>query len=947
MRRTLALLTLGILLGTAPVLNAGDEFPHLEFARGLRAKNYADLARDYLRELAKRPQLPQQLARLLPLEIARADLDLSSREPDPIRRRDLFDQARRQFAAFVQANPGLAEAVAANLDLARVTVAEARAAYADAQKGEGPARWAALRPVRALFVQAGQRLQEAARRIDAGDHNAAAVKQARLDAELEMARNFLDQMLTYDLDKESVPRGELGKRAVAEFKALAKKAPDNPAGWLARAWVIRGYDELDSLPEAEDAYRQFEKAAGGRAVEPAARLARGHYLQILARRDPGGKDRETLAEILKAAADWLRDYPAFRFTPEGQAVRYQLAQACRREAERVKLNAERTQEMLAEAERLYAALEQEDGEYAERAGLHKVRILLARSPKLVRGAIDKLPTFQECYLRAQVESLLLGDESKERPPDAKKVAQQRRKHSQNIVAALERGFALPGQRISPRELIGARFLLIHFLMETKELRRAAALGEDLARRYPYSRQAASAGAYAVYAYAQLAAAREKADAPQDAAADRDRLRKLAQYVEATWPNELAADLARHQLGLLALRQNNYAEAAAVLARVSPHYGQYAQAQFQLASAALQALKEKLPPPKGQPGWDQQASAAFARIPEPTGDDPEALRVYLYGKLELAKAQYAARQYDAMGALLAKLRKQLALERDEKVKAGLTTALDALGVYAKYGQADAEFRSHHADRYARVRALLDPLVAAHRAKQLPALDPKLVQGILGLVLRADVLDGQPAQARAVLELLQQSAGDYASHNALIIDLVQQLRGQLDGLRKKGPAFQPEVEKTVAQFTAFLDDLAKSSAKGLKPEMIRFLAYSYSGLDKHAEAAALLAKVSPPAAQADEKFYHATRIMYAHELRLANKYDEAAAALKAVAKTEFGKRSLEAKKEEALLQEDQDKFAAAANRWNQVMGDLRKLKNTNPQLADQYHDCLFHYIHCVYQ
>ena len=53
------------------------------------------------------------------------------------------------------------------------------------------------------------------------------------------------------------------------------------------------------------------------------------------------------------------------------------------------------------------------------------------------------------------------------------------------------------------------------------------------------------------------------------------------------------------------------------------------------------------------------------------------------------------------------------------------------------------------------------------------------------------------------------------------------------------------------------------------MVRFLALGYSGLDKHAEAAALLEKIPKPAKPEDEKSYHAARLLYVHELRLAKK------------------------------------------------------------------------------
>ena len=359
---------------------------------------------------------------------------------------------------------------------------------------------------------------------------------------------------------------------------------------------------------------------------------------VLARRDPGGKDRETRTEIQKTATAWLRDYPGFARSPEGQGVQYLLAQSYRREADGVNAPlSDRARDLYDQAERLYAAVEREDGEYTDRARLRRAELLLKRKPELAKGDVGKLATFEQCYTRAQVENALLTEEARKPPADAKAAELQRRQRIRNVVAALDRGLSLAGNEVPVRDRIDARFLFVYFLLLAGDAKRAAETGEELARKYPHSARAATAGAYALHAYSQLLADQEKAFAPAATLDDlRARLRNLALYLETTWPADLAADAARQQLGLLAQRQKNFPEAVAALARVTPAYGQYAQAQFQLAGAALQAAKDKLPPPAGQPGWEDQAAAAYRRIPEPPGDDRDAERVYLYGKIELLK-----------------------------------------------------------------------------------------------------------------------------------------------------------------------------------------------------------------------------------------------------------------------------------------------------------------------
>src|SRR5438132_7536551 len=110
--------------------------------------------------------------------------------------------------------------------------------------------------------------------------------------------------------------------------------------------------------------------------------------------------------------------------------------------------------------------------------------MLKRKPELLQTDIAKLGTFGQCHLRGQLESAQLTEESRQPAADANKAEQERRRHYQNIVAALDRGFALAGPGVSVGDRIDARFLLIYYLLLTGDSYRAAVLGDDLARTYP-------------------------------------------------------------------------------------------------------------------------------------------------------------------------------------------------------------------------------------------------------------------------------------------------------------------------------------------------------------------------------------------------------------------------------------------------------------------------------
>lgn len=947
MKRTLTVLALGLfLLSPRP---AAAQVPHLQFVDGLRENGFPDLAVEYLTDLAKKPNLPKELAALLPLELAKSQLAWSEVEGDGTRRAALYADARKNLEAFLQAGGNMPQAAEANLELARIVVKQAKAQMAKAEQEEGPARDAEMKSARAKFEEAGTRLSEAAARIGGLKGDPDRVAEIKLQAEFEQAQNLLDQMLTYDASAEALARAKLGQKALDALKKVALQNDKSPAAWQARAWIIRCYDELDSFQEAENEYRKIEKVTD-KAVEPGKRMARFNYAKVLARRDPNNK--ALLDEVARMALSWLRDYRPYLNTPEGYGMRYRLAQAYRLQAEALKdQKSEAARGLYNQARTYYEQIEKTENEYTQLARRHKVEIMVKQKPELADGDITKLADFNECYLRAQIEVSQLMAFEREAAKDAKKrekLKETEAKHYKNVVQAVLRGLELVNEKVTTQDQVDARYLLIYALLMTNDPYRAAVVGEDLARTYPGSSRAGTAGAYALHAYAQIADQQEREGA-LDASlkADRERLLALAAYIEATWPNDLAADSARHQRGILALRDKNYPRAVAALSGISPHYGMYAQSQFQLATAALQADKEKAPLPKTQKKpWKALAEDAFTLLPAPDLKDVDNGRFYLYAKAELAKMYFAQKKYDAMDKLTGELAQRLA-KSPPALQEELKKVVDPLPLYAKYGKADAVFRSDDKERYAKVRAVLDPVVDAAKAKKLPEVDPGLVRGVLGLALRANVLDGKTDRGRQILELMQQSAGDLESNTAILLDLVRQLKEQVDELKKKGPSAKDELDKTVAQFTSFLDALAKAAGKSMKLETIRFLAFSYSGLGKHDQAAKLLAAVPRPTNPEEEKVYQLVRLMYAREARLSDDLDTAEKVLQEVTKTEYGQKSLDAKKEGLLLLEDRERYAAAANGWSRLMADLKRLKDSTPQFLEEYNEALYRYVYCVYR
>ena len=184
--------------------------------------------------------------------------------------------------------------------------------------------------------------------------------------------------------------------------------------------------------------------------------------------------------------------------------------------------------------------------------------------------------------------------------------------------------------------------------------------------------------------------------------------------------------------------------------------------------------------------------------------------------------------------------------------------------------------------------------------------------------------------------------------ILVQLIQQLRSQLEDLRQQGAPARAQLKKTVTNFSTFLDELTKQQEKNAKPEMTLFLGQSYSSLDKHGKAAKLFSTIKEDAPPAN---YHWARILYVRELRLGKDFSKAEAALQDILASDWGKQHLEAKKESILLLEDQEKYQlsrtqGAIPQWNQLMLSLRPKLQDN-RIKEQYFDCYYHLTYCIFQ
>src|SRR5262249_48506517 len=177
------------------------------------------------------------------------------------------------------------------------------------------------------------------------------------------------------------------------------------------------------------------------------------------------------------------------------------------------------------------------------------------------------------------------------------------------------------------------------------LRAATGAGEEWARLKTRPPQSAQGAMYALMAHSQLVAEAEKASLkPDELKAIKERFRNFADFVKKTWPNDQPGDVARHEIALRLMREENYPAPVEQLASIKPSYGSIILVRYQLALAALEADKAKMKPVgTDKRSFEERALDALQNLPPlPAGAEPTTNYTYMLAKLKLGQHLYAAK-----------------------------------------------------------------------------------------------------------------------------------------------------------------------------------------------------------------------------------------------------------------------------------------------------------------
>ncbi|MFL5342401.1 MAG: hypothetical protein ACJ8F7_19825 [Gemmataceae bacterium] len=862
-----------VLLGAPALLLAaglfarGDE-PHLELIRALRAQGEPGLAMEYIQ--ARLTPVPANLAGILPLEIARTRVEVALQENEEGKRLAMFAEARKEFETFLQKDPNNPLAPQARFEIARLVSSLGKEHLNRAKRQEDEAaKKKALDVARPMFQDAAGKLKDAGQLIKeqlAKTPNPTTpdeiatnreLTQAFLQAGLEEGINLFMLAQTYAGEATIKQRGESMEQAIKVLTKVADTDVKHPTCWLARAWLGRCHTFNQDFPKAKDVFETIAKERG--AYADAAQRAAG-YFQLLMLDQEG---QIPVSQLEARANAWMTRYRSFLNTPEGYGVRFFLAQTLWKQgAAGITYDKKHrptgvtnvAETAIGRAERLMRELAETENDYTERAAKERSSMLLALALRRFPSRdLSKVEKFEDCYMLAQLELaeyfLDLEDLKKQDNFEPEKALALRKERFGRVAKAIDKALAAAKPNDPARDVLNAKYIQVYAHYNVDHHVRAAQLGEALAKTQTKVGRGASAALYALVAYrAMLNDLQAAGDLKEDDAKKlKDNIRRVAKYMEDTWPNDTPTDEARHQLGALLTADGDYIGALAAYSRVTPAYVHLAYVRNEQGVACFNLQRApsdgKEITPQSKRAWFTRVTNELEKMPDlGAGAEDDVAYRYCLARLQLANLylqegkQYAKVEQLAQ-SLLDSLPKYLTLS--EKNTAELRQQAQGMRLVGVGGQVAEMVKAGDLDGAAK---LYQPIVKNVEKTGVPGEDAVRVRAalanLLQLALRTSVQKGAMDQAQEILKLLEKVSTGAGSSGPLV-QVLRDVQMQINELKRHNP---DKLKDTVDKFSSFLEGLAKQP--NLSADVRIFLAQGFASLDKPARGVELLSSIPEP-------------------------------------------------------------------------------------------------------
>ncbi|MAT15186.1 MAG: hypothetical protein CMJ46_07955 [Planctomyces sp.] len=319
-----------------PTLAAAEE--PLRFLEGLREREYFDTALFYLEQQQQRTDLDPELADRLEYERAALLLDSASQIRNPTRRQERLDEAAAALARFVNEHPDHPQVGAANRELAKVHLNNARVALWEAESsGDEQERNDLRKTARAEINQAREIFRTALPQltqeygkfpphVDPEENETQyrekkQLEQSIINSRLELAKCTYEEAQSYP--ENSPEFREHLSRAIDEFELLHFEFRSQTGGHYARLWQGKCYEELGELTKALGIYAEImAQPQSSPAVERLQDLAEEFRLICL------NHSKQAQYElVIEEANYWLNQNRKRRYSTAGIGILWQRAVA--------------------------------------------------------------------------------------------------------------------------------------------------------------------------------------------------------------------------------------------------------------------------------------------------------------------------------------------------------------------------------------------------------------------------------------------------------------------------------------------------------------------------------------------------------------------------------------------------------------------------------------------
>lgn len=779
--------------------------PYLEFVRGLRGRQYYELAQTYLDQIEASEATPSEVRAVIPFERAVILLESSRLIKNAETRSRQLDEAMVLFEQFTKESPDHELRAQANTERARILLNKARLEMWNAASGNAERARQLIAEARAVFQQAHDQHQSAWENLKGFIPEEEKDRQAERDeaerqymqAQLDLARCTYEDAQTYDEGVDQ--RIGLLNDAAAQFETIHQKYRSQIAGLHARMWQGKCFEEQNDIRKALGVYNEILEHPGD---ELQALQDQVRWFRLICLNHESRSDYQL---VIEEATNWRNESRDRVRTTVGLGIQFELARA-----QQALANSDRSMSEAVKANMLKQALDNAQAVARYPGPLKAPATVLSQK---LTAALDRTEGDPRDFESAIVAADLRLDETKslnaqitevQASGDSDKVRELQLKlqaTAGEMARLYDLALRLTDSQTDPEQINVARFRLAYAYFLQEKYLEAGVMADYVARKFrDDAPEVAVESAYiALAAFDRMFTGVD----PDHRDFEMQQLMDSARFIAETWPESDRAIDARLAVARIFRQTDEPLQAAEWYAEVPPESKQYADAQLSAGQSYWNAYltraslpEDERPPADELNEWKQNADQFLTnginqreqQIAE-DGATPDDLTLAKLSLVQIRNSQgiYSSTE-NKRGAI-------------ELLTAGPHAIIDAVSV--PEGQ---------------------PRPTKAGAVQGRAIASLAYQQLLRARIGMRDLDGA-RQTREQLEAIASEGGDSGALTQIYVAFGQELQNELKQLQAAGDTAR--LNEVRAGFESFLGDLFQRK-EGQNFNSLLWIAETYSGL-----------------------------------------------------------------------------------------------------------------------